>query len=135
MLCNKIKTSAVLCARDTNEVATRFVPLWRNAGSTPTIDAVHRLNTMVLHDGEELEDDFDFPDFGPAGKTLIGPHGETPMRAFDLTIEKMNAILEGRSRAYAWGWIEYRDIYPDTPLHRSEFCFEIKVSADAATAN
>lgn len=37
-----------------------------------------------------------------------------------------NMKLNG-SRLFAWGWIEYNDIFPKHPRRRSEVCFEVFV--------
>jgi hypothetical protein len=99
---------------------------WSNKGKTWT---KHGLQ-YVSWRGPEAPIDltYDFPNLGDnptPGRIFIGPGGT----AFGgpILIPPFNIIeaLERRRHLYVWGWIEYDDIFSNTPRHRTEFCFEV----------
>ena len=53
-----------------------FTPIWKNSGNTPTKAAVNNINTWVGVNAGNLPDEFDFPDYGKPGRTMIGPGAE-----------------------------------------------------------
>ena len=110
----------------------RFQPIWRNAGKTPTRRAVNSANHWIGQGVGPLPSNFDFPDYAPGSATMIGPKATMHTGPIVLTLDQANEIRAGRTHAYVWGWIDYDDIFEDSPRHRSEFCFEIIVTGNPA---
>jgi hypothetical protein len=46
-----------------------------------------------------------------------------------VTIDSIiiQGVREGRYRLFFYGWVIYRDVFRDTPLHRTEFCHEVRI--------
>ena len=42
-----------------------------------------------------------------------------------VPINVLQAIKDRTTYLYFWGWVEYQDVFPDTPRHISMFCVEI----------
>jgi hypothetical protein len=51
--------------------------------------------------------------FGP--KQAYDPQGPT------INLPDVEELDKGK-HAFVWGWVVYRDIFPDTELHLSEYC-------------
>jgi hypothetical protein len=78
--------------------------------------------------------DFDFPDnqrMGPnqslgksigPGSTMPGPHCSIDTATF--------RGIRNRYRFFIWCWIEYRDVFPGTPIRRTEWCSELVLFGD-----
>jgi hypothetical protein len=112
-----------------------FHPQWRNTGQTPAIRVRHLTNAKVfLKSG--MPDDFDFPDnqriganmnfgkvIGPSF-TFVGPHVE-----IDAVVLR-DLMKSKQYRMFIWGWVEYRDVFPGTPIRRTEWCSELILLAD-----
>ena len=39
-------------------------------------------------------------------------------------------VQNGTKHIYIWGWVEYDDVFPRAPRHRTEFCVKLRVVAD-----
>src|SRR5437868_9660299 len=109
--------------------------VWSNSGKTPT----RGLHTHVSwdHFAAELPADFSFPDvwFDPNAPRMnpvsyIGPLDT--ITSDTLTIESgvLDAERQGHLCIYIWGWVEYDDIFDNTPPHRTEFCHRVRVFRD-----
>lgn len=102
-----------------------------NSGRTPARNYICKSNLAVF-DGE-IPKDFRFPDRSHDDLfetgTTIGPQSRTHFR-IDLFIQDAIDVYEGRKNALVYGWLEYDDIFPDSPRHRTEFCLSIGVYAD-----
>jgi hypothetical protein len=48
----------------------------------------------------------------------------------DLFIQDAVAVFEKKKRALIYGWIEYDDIFPNSPKRRTELCMEVEIFAD-----
>jgi len=109
-----------------------------NDGTTPAIDVSNIFNLEEIPNGltEErfignLKDVAkarkNIGTIGPKGQHTIGPLFKT--EDFVLSgntmdfknVERLKAFKQTRD-IYAWGWVTYRDIFPDTPIHLTEFC-------------
>jgi hypothetical protein len=116
-------------------VGWKFTPQWENGGNTPTKYMTSRINYVAFP--EALDPTFDCPDIGDLQvcHTMIGPHAIMHAAQIDIPVEVLDKIKDGELHAYLWGWAEYNDVFPGTPRHRSEFCFEIVVDGDVRTEN
>lgn len=105
-----------------------FTPIFANSGKQPTKNTWNRINARITLGSEiSLPDDFDFPDFGDPGRTMIAPQAEMHGNPITLSIDQVLQIRAKVASCFVWGWCEYDDIFPDMPRHRCEFCFEIEV--------
>jgi hypothetical protein len=124
VFCERFERQFLARKEDETILHWSFIPAWRNAGNTPTKGAISCVNSMVS--SRKLPDDFDFSDYGPSERIMIGPGAIMHANSVKIPLETMQSIYSGSAHAYIWGWIEYRDIYPETPLHRAEFCVEVE---------
>lgn len=98
-----------------------------NSGSTPTRHLRAAIN-RTLRDSE-LPADFDYPD-GEIGPHVIGPNANMHLDDTPFSMAEIASVADGAKRAYVWAWIDYNDIFDDTPRHRTEFCFEVRAVRD-----
>jgi hypothetical protein len=120
----------------------RFMLSWHNSGSTPAKGVLMNTGLYwvdkvdVVEDVADLPREFDFPDtYGfrePTDRVRlsIGPGGEIAGDPKDIEISELERAYHRQCRIFIWGWVDYNDIFPQTPRHRTEYCFEIVVSSD-----
>jgi hypothetical protein len=101
----------------------RISAIVANGGETPTRKALINVNCDLRND--TLPDDFDFPDGKLTEAAAIGPHGTFCSPGFFVSIADVKKIIAKEKKLYVWGWIDYNDVFDDTPRHRTEFCFDI----------
>jgi hypothetical protein len=99
--------------------------MWKNTGLTPTRRAIVQVNLRINQ--APLPDDFDWADIDdePTGKIALGSGQQLPV--FTVARLTRNSILSGILKINVWGWIEYSDVFENTPRHRTEFACELKV--------
>jgi len=110
---------------------------WKNSGSTPGLHA-KRWTSIKMFPGD-IPKDFTYPDLGTDGNivaddiirpvTFVGPLETQFSELIKVSLDAMRAVRSGQFRLFTWGWIEYDDVFPNTPRHRTEFCNEIVVEA------
>jgi hypothetical protein len=112
-----------------------FIPQWENGGNTPTKYMTHRINYAAFE--RTINSTFECPDVGDleVSHTMIGPKAIMHGAQIDIPVDVLDKIKNGELHAYLWGWADYNDVFPGTPRHRSEFCFEIIVHGDVRTEN
>ncbi|WP_316228889.1 hypothetical protein [Bradyrhizobium sp. SZCCHNR1070] len=101
-----------------------------NSGRTPARNYFAAINLAVL-DGE-IPADFRFPDRIrdlPVTGGVVGPKSRSFVY-IDFFIQDAIDVFEGRKKALVYGWLEYDDVFSDSPRHRTEFAAEIRVFAD-----
>jgi hypothetical protein len=102
-----------------------------NSGRTPARNYISVAN-LVLFNGD-IPESFRFPDRTHDDVletgTTVGPQAR-PYIQVDFFIQDAIDVFEGRKKALIYGWLEYDDIFPDSPRHRTEFCMWIEVYAD-----
>jgi hypothetical protein len=100
-----------------------ITPIVENGGNTQTVDAKINVNS-TLRD-EVLPEDFDFPFVAESGSTLIGARQSVGASNAIILDDDMLSVQSGEKFFYIWGNIIYRDVFPNTPEHVTEFCTEI----------
>jgi len=113
---------------DTNVVAAFNIPInIINSGRTPAKKYISN-HTVVIFD--QIPPDFRFPDRNQdkKGDSVLGPQTLSFLPA-DLAIQDAVAIHEKRKVGLIYGWLEYDDIFDASQRHRTEFCFQIGLSA------
>jgi hypothetical protein len=83
-----------------------------------------------------------FGEFGPGGLPLdfayLDAHSDNPpvtvvvapkasirLSDFRISFGTLERIQRGETTGYMWGWVEYDDVFDDTPRRRTEYCFRI----------
>ena len=101
----------------------------RNAGQTPARACYTHISDGIFLNG--VPADFAFPDVYDLDNSGysefdIAPGTERKLD-FEIGHEKISAIVHDGGVGLIWGWIEYSDIFPDTPRRRTECCYRITV--------
>lgn len=94
-----------------------------NGGQTPIRNALVDLNYELM--ATKLPNDFQFPRSNKVEQAVIGPGGIFLTPVIIVSIDDVNKIIAGTHHGYAWGWVDYDDVFEKSPRHRIEFCFEI----------
>jgi hypothetical protein len=98
-----------------------------NSGATPT---------------RKLRAHMSFSEFGPNGfpagfayldadtgeeptTFVVGPRAAFDMAPFGISFAALERIRDKTTSGYLWGWVEYDDIFDETPRHRTEVCMRI----------
>lgn len=101
----------------------RISAIVENGGQTPTRNAL--INTNHALRDAELPSDFDFPDGEVTETAAIGARGTLGTPGFFVSISEVQHVSAKTKKLYFWGWIDYDDVFDDTPRHRTEFCFDV----------
>jgi len=114
-------------------IAFRFRLAVENTGNTPALNLIMRVNYWGQDGDQGLPSNYDFRDFAPPD----GPAEDYPMYLsakaktysplLSIPRETIIRLNERRMRLFFYGWATYRDVFEGTPLHRTEFCHELKV--------
>lgn len=106
-----------------NADSWRVTAILENTGGTPTKHLMMDINWKSFTGG--LPDDFTFPDSNKNPfHAFIGPKGII----HSIHVDIPSALIEPRIKRediYVWGWVDYNDVFNDTPRHRTEFCYKI----------
>ena len=103
--------------------------VWRNTGLTPAYASQTQINTAFVD--QLLPADFSFPDSNP-GPPQPGmlPAGQASMtRGPTVSSYDQSRIAAGEMHYYVYGWMRYRDVFPDTPDRLTQFCSKLGVEA------
>jgi hypothetical protein len=100
-----------------------ITPIVENVGNTQTVDMKININS-ALRDNP-LPEGFDFPYVADPGTSLIGAHQS--VRASNVVIldDDLLAVRDRKKFFYIWGAITYRDVFPGTPEHTTQFCTQV----------
>jgi hypothetical protein len=101
----------------------RMSTVMENGGPTPTRKAIINVNHELRESAIGL--DFTFPDGKLSEAAAIGPGGTFGTPGFFISVDDVRKIVAKSKKLYVWGWIDYNDVFDDTPRHRMEFCFDI----------
>jgi hypothetical protein len=116
--------------------AIQITATWENGGLTPTQHASMWMNWKTFPGG--IPDDFDFPDLDVQGNPVasveaiifsLGPKASWESWSAQVPFSIIEAVVNGHVRLFLWGWVDYNDIFPDTPRHRTEMCAEFIVDS------
>jgi hypothetical protein len=94
-----------------------------NSGTTSARNVEGATNYQVWP--YDLPEDFDFRDLETYEMHLlaIGPREES-FTSVTIDLKAVWRVSEGE-RLFVWGWMTYDDVFPDSPMRLTEFCFEI----------
>lgn len=117
----------------TKRITWLFFVAVKNSGNTPTRQMRMHVNFDANHTGE-FPPDFAYPDMNTSAQKadpkddipiLIGPNSKIYSQQLRVSADKISEVVRGDNRLFFYGWASYRDQFDKTPLHRTEFCFEI----------
>ena len=108
-------------------------PMWANSGKTPTRLTEMYIGFSLVEEARTL-DNSKYECDGPARTDLIQDniiqHGIYNIFGSDLI-----DVREGRKFFYVWGYITYKDRFPDTPSYITRFCVQaIRIDGDPEVA-
>jgi hypothetical protein len=64
-------------------------------------------------------------------QAVLGPNTETYTPGSRISEEEYYKLLKNEMTMLMLGWADYDDVFPDTARHRTEFCFQILLVAQA----
>lgn len=114
-----------LMTTDGEPAGARFWVTFENAGNSATQSMIQQISAYA-----GPPDLFVFANVTGAAADpqplVIGPH-----RTIDSGWVEMSEFLSGAKERgevgiFVCGWAEYNDVFPDTPRHRVEYCFEVQ---------
>ena len=119
---NSIQGNRMIRAGRVIGIAFRVIA--ENSGTTPAQDVVGIVNIKAFL--PEMPSNFDFKELAESETTrsIIGPRASVGYRV-SIPLDDILTVVQQKQRLYMWGWVTYRDIFPETPLRLMEFCREI----------
>jgi hypothetical protein len=105
----------------------RFLPQWENSGTTPTKKLHSHVNWYCQP--TTLTKGFWFLPIGDLTphEYVLGPKVIIGSVTLDVPIEYLRNVRYDEAHLYFYGWAIYRDIFSDTPEHRTRFCYKLVV--------
>jgi len=107
-------------------------PVWINAGSTSAQDfrGWFEIRTVDFAVGKKIgPSDCPMPtipeDYSPFGGTIIAQGGTFLQLSKRLSIEDATKAMNNPMAIFMMGHIEYKDAFPDTQMHRDDWCVSI----------
>lgn len=105
----------------------KLTPVWKNTGQSDARNVV-AWDKIRLFKRDEAEH-FDFlkwpVDRDKVVKLTIPPEGSFSQQTLTATQDDAQAYLSGSSVVIIWGYIEWNDVFDDTPLHSRNWCHEM----------
>lgn len=110
----------------------QYKATWNNSGTTPAIDVFEHFRVFPMN-REPTEDEFQMSGFlsPESARTPIAPKGtidsgdvkapEQDLLGVQFGDAPKNIMVTTKPMAF-WGWAVYRDIFPKTKIHVTEFC-------------
>lgn len=125
-----LERDMIAATKGETEYTSTFSARCENAGDTPAKGITQSLDGRILPN-EPTE-----AQFSNSGRThrayVVGPKapyvfGNTfeHMAFFQSVIEQIRKQPNNKRGAFFWGWVTYRDIFPKTKIHLTEFCERI----------
>ena len=116
-----------------------FSPAWKNISSTIAKDFRGWFDIRTFNDDVDTEK---YPGVGNCPPfenneqwqegIIVQPGGGKTLVAKFLPVRDAIKAMSGKKYTLMWGHIEYRDIFPDSPLHHEDWCVDVILN-DLAT--
>lgn len=93
-----------------------------NGGSTATKRSEYEL---AIAQEDYLPDEgtnFDALPQSQRRQYVFGPRQAYDPEGTFISLSDFEALSQSGKHTFIWGWVEYRDIFSDTPVHLSEYC-------------
>jgi hypothetical protein len=112
----------------------RIHATFENSGSSPTRNTRSRAMWKLFP--TEPPSDYAYPDLDANGQVdltkenkpaFVGPKGTTLSAKIEIPLSSIELVVRKAGRIFIWGWIEYDDLIPSSPRHRTEFCNEVEI--------
>ena len=119
----KHKLKTITNPRGKRNKAFEFTSQWENAGNTPAIGVLMLFGVWERYDLTEAE--FMGKAISPLLPTAMSSVG--PKTTIDSGVAHQPedfATSEPEVPRLFWGWIVYRDIFPNSKIHVTEFCLK-----------
>jgi hypothetical protein len=117
---------------------------WANSGATPTRNMKIHANFQNI-DSESLPEGFDFRDKWDSAdpkthinqKTFLGPKASLSAanQIFFPEAFLPSITYPQKRRMVLWGWAMYRDVFDNTPIHITEYCYKISGMPEPPSPN
>jgi hypothetical protein len=106
-----------------------FRAIWENSGTTPGVNAIQYYHcrplsgepTAIQFQGEHAASDYGRAHISPKGRMLSG-EAYLPYSSIFVGMWRPGPQTTTKDQLFAWGWVAYRDVFPNTDVHVSEFC-------------
>jgi len=92
--------------------------VWQNTGNTPAENVQHYAWIGV---GEDIPASFGERD-QPGDPSVVGTAVRLYSGTLDVRQDEIADIVSGKLKLFLWGWVEYDDVFDETPRHRTEYC-------------
>jgi hypothetical protein len=96
-----------------------------NSGTTPTKYSTYEMAVAVQDFAPSEGTDFDALQQAQRYPFVFGPKQTYDGLGDAISVSDIEALRDNKKHAFFWGWIVYRDIFERTPIHLSEFCFNV----------
>jgi hypothetical protein len=118
-------------------VQPEVIVTWENTGASPTVNARSNINWMTFTQTEPMPSDYDFPDDKDRKPftAVIGPKQTQELILTAIPPRTLQLVATRKLKLYVWGWIDYNDVFEDTPRRRTEFCSVVQLHGDPETTN
>jgi len=99
-----------------------------NEGETPPRDV--QGHVQAIYSPTELSANYPFKDFEKGDLIVIGVKDTTTIVTSLVTSGEALKTYQLQGFIYLFGWVTYHDVFPNTPLHRTKFCFKVFFADD-----
>ncbi|HWE76104.1 MAG TPA: hypothetical protein VG328_23285 [Stellaceae bacterium] len=106
-------------------------PRWKNNGTTPTRNMLTRINWT--HKEGSLPKGFSYEYGAPPENMFLPPQGNEWSAPIRVPANVATDALNGRTRIYIWGRVDYDDIFRGTRPHFTSWCYEVRLSLNAVS--
>ena len=106
-------------------------PCFENSGATLARNVEYRINFSIFE--MPLDLGFEFPDYGDVNDLeclSISSKQVIYGKPIELDASALKKLADKTRFAYIWCWLDYDDIFTDTPRHRSELCCQVTAVGD-----
>lgn len=104
-------------------ITANLSAVFENSGQTPAVKVIYNFNCANI--GPLEAEKFMLSDKGLPSRAVIGPKAVLQTVPKPLSARTLQEMADKKENWFLWGWIDYDDIFPNSPRHRTEFCFSI----------
>ena len=103
-------------------VGIQFSLAWQNSGTTQARD----FRICSSREDAPIGSSENLPDkCGQPFRDVATPKRTVISRPIVLQAPLLESLIEGRTKVTIWGWVKYRDVFPNTPEHVTRYCVEL----------
>ena len=63
----------------------------------------------------------------------VGPRATALAPLLDIESSVLRQVRDLQGRVLVWGWVEYDEVFGNSPRHRTEFCYQLVVTGSPAS--